>query len=119
MTISGIPFEAEIPFFVANNHVTYNGVVFTKEAVKKAMSQLKDIPVMLPDGRVVGIITNAQKTISWPYGEKESGLCTVKCNGYLFPCEPEIYVHEQDGSVITDFSFASVCLAGLHKEERK
>lgn len=118
MTASGVSFVVEMPFFITPAHATYNGTAFTKEAVERVIPLLKDTPVVSTDGRVIGVITNPPKEITWPYGERETGLCFLKCKGYLLGVEPELCVHQQNEHVITDFSFNSICFNGFPKEKK-
>ena len=92
-----------------------NGVVYTKEAVEKAVNNLhKNLPIVYRDnetgidGVVVGATTGNTHIAIWDF---ENQVCNVTVDGAVFYGGTECIVNEIKDGVVTDFSITGFGLS--------
>ena len=85
-----------------------NGVIYTREAIEKAVKDIKDSPILYRDNDkcidsvVIGHTVNSQ------YIETdESDMCKLEIEGCVYYCGAELIVNEMEGNVVKDFRFTS------------
>ena len=91
-----------------------NGVVYTEEAVERALNNLQtNLPIVYKDNtetdeKVIGATTGISHIVNWDF---ENQVCKVTIDGVLFYSGAEIIVNDMtaDGE-ITDFRIASIGL---------
>lgn len=90
-----------------------NGVVYTAEAVEKAVSNFgKYLPIVYKDNecdeKVIGATTGNSPTVSW---DSDNQVCKLTIEGVVFYSGAEIIVNEIEDGKISDFRIASIGLA--------
>lgn len=89
-----------------------NGVIFTKNAIENAISNLWNLPIIFRDndGCTDGIVIGT--TIESPIAEwnDETQTCELTINGLLFHSGAEIMANKINDGKITDFNFMSIGL---------
>lgn len=92
-----------------------NGVVYTEEAVEKAVNNLhKNIPIIYRDndkeidGVVVGTTTGSSHITTWDF---ENQVCNVTVDGMVFFGGTECVVNEIKDGKVTDFKITGIGLS--------
>ena len=89
-----------------------NGVIYTKEAVENAISNLgTKLPIVYQDNtcdaQVIGITTGNLHIVTW---DSENQVYKVTVDGVVFYGGAEIIVNEIENGKISDFSIVSIGL---------
>lgn len=89
-----------------------NGVVYTAEAVEKAVNNFgKYLPILYKDNecdaKVIGATTGNAPIVSW---DSENQVCKLTIDGMTFYSGAEIIVNEIEDGKISDFRIASIGL---------
>ena len=91
-----------------------NGVVYTEEAVERALNNLQtNLPIVYKentdtDEKVIGATTGTSHIVNWDY---DNQVCNVTIDGMLFYSGAEIIVNDMTHEGwITDFRIASIGL---------
>lgn len=96
-----------IPFTF--NKPNANGVIFTEEAVERAVSNLhKNIPIVFGDGvnaKAIGFTTGTSHIVTW---DSENQVCKVTVDGVLMNSGASIVVNEMENDQITDFRITGI-----------
>lgn len=96
-----------IPF--AFNRPNANGVVFTEEAVERAVSNLQqNIPIVVGggmDAKAIGSTTGTSHIVTWDF---ENQVCKVTVDGVLMNSGASIVVNEIENNQVTDFRITGI-----------
>lgn len=91
-----------------------NGVMYTKEAVEKAVNSLRgNLPIIYMgnvkemDG-VVGVTSNIHHMPIWDF---ENQVCNMTIDGVVFYGGAELIVNEIEDDKVTDFDIVSIGLS--------
>ena len=91
-----------------------NGVVYTEDAVSKAVSNLQNLPIIYRDnykeidGVVVGTTTGSSHIATWDF---ENQVCKVTVDGVVFFGGTECIVNEIKDGKVTDFEIVGIGLS--------
>ena len=89
-----------------------NGVVYTKEAIEKAVNNLHaNLPIVYQDNKndekVIGTTTGKSCIVSW---DSKNQVCQLTMSGVVFYSGAKIIVNEIENGKITDCEIASIGL---------
>lgn len=103
-----VKFTIPISYDKPNN----NGVIMSKEAVKKALNNLSKRPIALRDevwkiGRVVGTTLEGHKE-EW---DDKNGVCKLTIDCIIFDAGLDITVQKMVGNTITEFTPSCLCIS--------
>lgn len=90
-----------------------NGVVYTKEAIEKAVNNLNaNLPIVYKedvcdDEMVIGVTTDNPPTVTF---NSDNQVCHMTVDGILFYSGAEIFVNEIEDGNVSDFRIASIGL---------
>ena len=90
-----------------------NGVVYTKEAIEKAVNNLRtNLPILYGDGeadkKVIGATNGNSHIINW---DSENQICKMTVDGIVFYSGAEIIVNGFEDGKVTDFEIVSIGLS--------
>lgn len=104
--------KVEMAFVIPFGRPDKNGVVYSKEAVEKAVSSFNgEIPIIYrgndvsEDATVIGNTVGETCSVLW---DDEHQVCEVIINGDVYYGGTECVVNEIKNGVITDFDIVSV-----------
>lgn len=90
-----------------------NGVIYTKDAVTKAMSILnKNIPILYRDKsceKVIGSTTGDCHIVRWDF---ENQVCNLTVDGVLFSSGVDVMINEVKDGEITNFKITNIGING-------
>lgn len=90
-----------------------NGVIYTEDAVSKAMSILnKNLPILYrsnSDEKVIGTTTGSCHMIHWDF---ENQVCNLELDGALFSSGANIMINEIKDGKVTDFKIMNIGING-------
>lgn len=99
--------KVKLQFPIPVDRPDRNGVVYTKEAVEKAVNNLhKNLPIVYRDndkeidGVCLGAVTGNKHIVTW---DSENQVCNITVDGVVFYGGTECIVNEIKDGVITDF----------------
>ena len=99
--------QITIPFTF--NKPNANGIVFTEEAVERAVSALRqNIPIIFGDGmdtKAIGHTTGTSHIVTWDF---ENQICKVTVDGVLMNSGATIIINETEDNQVTDFRITSI-----------
>lgn len=90
-----------------------NGVVYTKEAIEKAVNSFgTNLPIVYKDDvcdneRVIGATTGEFQIETW---DSDNQVCHMMVDGVIFYSGAEIFVNEIEDGKVSDFRIASIGL---------
>jgi hypothetical protein len=112
MRVENTKIKLTIPIPV--NKPDANGIVYTEEAVEKAVNNLgKYLPILYKesaetDEKVIGSTTGNSHIVTW---DSDNQVCKVTIDGVIFYSGADIIVNEMtENGEITDFRIASIGL---------
>lgn len=87
-----------------------NGVYYSKEAIKNALSKgISNLPIVYRDNdgneKVIGSTKNEQVTAEW---DDLTGVCKIKVNGVIYFGGSSCIVNEIKNGIVTDFEITSI-----------
>ena len=104
MSLSEVKIKIVFPY----DQVNKNGVLYTKEAVEKAVKDLCDIPILAEKGNkrvVVGYGTRG--STEW---NDDNNQCTINIDGALFNAGVSGEITEMVDNLITGFRITSMSI---------
>lgn len=107
MRTKNIQVSVKIPF--PFNQPDENGVVYTREAIEKAIPTFSNAPIVSYSNntgpRIIGILNYDDPVAEW---DEENGICNLAVTGLLFHGGTECSVVLDDNKVVTHMSIQSV-----------
>lgn len=107
MRTKNIQVSVKIPF--PFNQPDENGVVYTREAIEKAIPTFSNAPIVShlngEEPHIIGIVDYNDPVAEW---DEENGVCNLTVNGLLFCGGTECSVMLDDNKVVTHMSIQSV-----------
>lgn len=107
--------KMQLSFVIPFGRPDKNGVMYSKEAIEKAIKDFDDkLPILYrdndscKDGVVVGNTVGETCSVLW---DDEQQVCKVIVNGILYYGGTECVVNEIKDGVVTDFRITSVGLS--------
>jgi len=89
-----------------------NSVVYSKEAVEKAVNSLeKNLPIIYrdssdaSDGKVIGITTGDCHIVTW---DSENQTCSVTIDGVIRFGGTECIVNKMENGIVSDFTITGL-----------
>ena len=109
MRVKNTKIKLTIPIPI--NEPDNNGVVYTKEAIEKAINNMNShLPILYKDNetdeKVIGM-TGESHTAFW---DPENQICRLEIDGSIFYSGAEIIVNEIENGKVTDFKFVNIGL---------
>ena len=106
--------EVKITIPIPFNKPDKNGVVYTENAISKAVSNLQNLPIIYRDneneteGKVIGVMSKSVYIEEW---DMKNQVCKVTIDGIVFFGGTECIVNEiKDGKVV-DFEIVGIGLS--------
>lgn len=106
--------EVKITIPIPFNKPDKNGVVYTENAISKAVSNLQNLPIIYrdnenePEGKVIGVMSKSVYIEEW---DMKNQVCKVTIDGIVFFGGTECIVNEiKDGKVV-DFEIVGIGLS--------
>ena len=91
-----------------------NGVVYTEDAVSKAVSNLQNLPIIYrdnenePEGKVIGVMNKSTYVEEW---DMKNQVCKITIDGTVFYGGTECIVNEMKDDKVTDFEIVGLGLS--------